>query len=229
MVKFESSLKSTVASGVTTLPKIESACRNTCHFPWRERPNEGEGSWIKNQTFNVARIIFDSQNGKKACLKDEEIVEAAASAFAACLNGVFQHNLVDNVCLRHSKEKDGAAQSDSPVLSKNEVPLLNDILESKLAQFYENAILKCCINRQDLGYMLISAETPQIVDKEFVIGSSRYRQASKSPMGLAAKNFGVVIDSEVQLKDYFMKKADTSGFISVRYWLDIPCEGKSAS
>lgn len=224
--RFESSLKSTVASDTAAIPKTTTVDQNHFNFPWRERPDLIETSWMKKLTFDGARRMIESSIASFPNEKD--IVEGSASAFVACLNGIFQHKLVENVCLQHSKDEE--LPKDSPILNKNEVPLLNDILEQKLAQFYENAILKCSINRQDLGYMLSAADQPVIVDKEFIIGSTRQRQVTKIPIAVSHKNFGItyVVDenpSDVSDLHTLMKKTIDSGFVSVRYWVDIPCEG----
>ena len=222
--RFESSLKSTVATGSSTILNDTTTSRNRSHFPWRERPHEVKVSWLKEKSFHFFKHHFFGNTSW--LLPEKEIVVGAADAFIAFLNGVFQHYHVENVCLKHMNKDDEAFDS-SVIMNKDEVPRLSDILESKLAQFYENAILKCSINREDPGYMLISASEPVIVHREIVFGANRANVSN--PESIKFASFTFVMDEEdfesgLSFKEIVDKNIHSS-FVTVRYWIDVPCEG----
>lgn len=229
-IRYESSLKSTVVSDARSVPNAVDSNRSQLQFPWRERPDVVESSWAKKLSFDTMRKFLSSNAESSACfVSDKMLVDGASSAFIATLNGIFQHNLVDNVCLKDSNEE--KSNRETVMLNKEEVPLLNDVLEAKLAQFYENAILKCSIGGQELGYMLRAAEFPEIVNREIIIGSCRHKHYSKTPVAFNSFAVTFVVDNAIKSVDSFdevkaiVNQAVENGFISVRYWVDIPCEG----
>lgn len=197
-------------------------------FPWRERPNNKQSS-IQAFAFELWRkykLVFGTHS---KIVHDSEIECGAGKAFAMSLEAIFNHRLVKNVLIRDRDD----INSEPDLQSKTATPLLADIFEKKLAEFYEHAILKFTLNNlHDIGYSLVHINAPKIVKREIIIGVRREGSSKrlkkpyywKTPLGI---NF--VLDRQLFSGSVdFVEAARSSwlsGELTVRYWVDLECTG----
>ncbi len=185
--------------------------------------------------FNISRKMFF---GDHKFTSEEDIVQGAHAAFAMSLEGIFRHRLVDNCLLTNKKDGDDVNNTITKKSAPQEVPLLADIFESKLAQFFENAILKFSLsNNCDIGYSLVSMDVPQIVSRECIMGARRDSAVKvKNPLYMY-NPYGVSLlvdrsavmteDGDLSLPRLLEHSSSwMTGELCMRYWLDIPCQGE---
>lgn len=231
-------VKSTVAEKVANPPidrtggEERTKYKSHSMFPWRERIPR-RSSFFNKIGFEFLRKVLFPFGIKDTAANDSEILTGAVAAMQMTQSSIFQHRLIMNVLV----DEPPATDSKSFELVRNvekqkEIVNLDDIFESKLAGFYEHALLKFSLtNGYELGYSLQSIDSSRIVHREFIIGSHRhstniYHDDHSSLIKYESSfGFSAVVDVSGPITPDIGIRLMERGETTIRYWVDLDCSG----
>jgi hypothetical protein len=187
--------------------------RETCPecqllFPWRERPP------VHNSPANVVKLLY-SRSVLSVVEKEDDFLTGASAAFQCAIESIFRHPILRNHIILTGD------QSSTKIVE--EAPVIDVVLEDRLASFYEDAIRNFVQNpRYRISQQLVSINKYDIVSGEVLL----YCEALNNHEFLVRhpqKVFGI----DVLRPQHASSEGENSEIdrLLLRLWVDFECSG----
>lgn len=186
--------------------------RETCPecqllFPWRERPP------VHNSPANVVKLLY-SRSVLSVVEKEDDFLTGASAAFQCAIESIFRHPILRNHII--------LTEDQSSTKIVEEAPVIDVVLEDRLASFYEDAIRNFVQNpRYRISQQLVSINKYNIVSGEILL----YSEALNNHEFLV-RHPQKVLGIDVLRPQHPSSEGESEiDRLLLRLWIDFECSG----
>lgn len=210
-------------------------------FPWRQKVGEQFGLLrpIWNLQMRYFFFLIRSNDGSML-VNESDVRQGAKVAFEAVTDSIFRHRLFrDSPHFVIPKDVSSGAEttksdrvsetSETAEWDQSRIPNLPDILQHKLAEFFEYAITKHSKHDEFISsYALHSVQSAKVVNREIVVGAYRSMPSIDRIAEMIKYSFmglGILVVPNESDPQISLRRLDWR-YMTVRLWVEIECVGE---